>query len=127
MVPAPLLQLTAMDDEAQVALEMGQSTFDILPRDRSISSYWARADLLDFGADHRPIRRSLGAQDLVASDTPVAKILELMASSRRGFHFVLDGAEVVGLVDFADLNRLVFSHRVLRARDGGGGNTTTLD
>jgi hypothetical protein len=31
-----------------------------------------------------------------------------MASSRRGFHFVLDGAEVVGLVDFADLNRLAF-------------------
>jgi hypothetical protein len=108
MVPTPLLQLTDQDEEARVAGEMDQSTYDVLPRDRLISSYWVRADLVCYGDGRRPIHRLLGAQDLVAAGTPVSTILELMVSYERGFYFVLDGAQVIGLVDFADLNRLAF-------------------
>src|SRR5438309_5351415 len=46
MVPTPLLQLTEQEEEARVAGEMDETTYDVLPRDRLISSYWVRAHLV---------------------------------------------------------------------------------
>jgi len=100
MVPSALLRLTDQHEAAGVAHEMTETTYDVLPCDRSVSSYWVRADLLEFGFPHEPIHRSLAAQDLVAASTPVPRILALMVSFRRGFYFVLDGAQLVGLLDF---------------------------
>jgi hypothetical protein len=87
-----------------VARQMAETGFDILPADDAITEYWVRPDLLSFEGDD-PIKRQLTAADLIATGTPIASLLRLMAENQRGFYFLLAGAHVSGLITFADLNK----------------------
>jgi hypothetical protein len=91
-------------DSSAVLKQMEETGFDILPVDHAVTSYWVRPELLS-SSGQEPMLQTLTAADLVASGTSIPELLRLMVGYGRRFYFLLRGAEVTGLITYADLNK----------------------
>ncbi|SRR5579883_2478473 len=105
--PTGLFVCAASDQAADVEEQMRQTQLDVLPVDDRVSAFWVHPRAYPHCTRSVPFLQPIGAEDLVAADTPILSLLHLMVQRERGFYFVLREADVGGIVTYADFNKLL--------------------
>lgn len=95
--------VTEETPEAEARALMRQSGFDVLPIDGDgrVRAFFATRD---WGNYTEVERASLRHSDVIPFNTPLREVIRRLAQEERGFFFLGEDGEVVGLITVANLN-----------------------